>query len=432
MKWLKRIGKGIIVLVVVLIAAHTIATVVLGYMVKMKIAAIKAKGEPVSFADLNREKIPDSENAAVIYMRVIKAYREPAVSDRWFRPFSKEWRKQGAATPNLWREVGQALESQQGIIDQIEAAASRPKCRYPISLDANGLPIFSHYARMKHLEQLLSVNASYNAANGDMDEAVRSIELGFKLSESLKDDPLIIGFLVRISLIRIVSASIKKSLEYGDISESQAKYLFDLLADIDLHSDYENVIVGERVVGIEGYERIRRKGYSGIIADIPKDRYVISDRLLKYRLLGPYAGRPFSYAQELDYLKEMSDQIEIASLPSREAMNKKSKPTFDRARGSHISCATRIAGSQILLALAAYKDRYGSYPETLAELKSKLGWKLPEDPFSGKDFLYKRQGNGYLLYSVGLNLKDDGGSEEYIQINKNDREQADIIWRTER
>jgi len=78
--------------------------------------------------------------------------------------------------------------------------------------------------------------------------------------------------------------------------------------------------------------------------------------------------------------------------------------------------------------LIAFKDRHSIYPASLAELRAKLGWKLPEDPFSGKDFIYKRQGKGFILYSIGQNLKDDGG----IEPSKNDRDKGDIVWRMDR
>ena len=40
---------------------------------------------------------------------------------------------------------------------------------------------------------------------------------------------------------------------------------------------------------------------------------------------------------------------------------------------------------------------------------------IPEDIFSGGELHYKPQADGYLLYSVGPNGKDDGGR------NQNDR-----------
>jgi hypothetical protein len=67
-----------------------------------------------------------------------------------------------------------------------------------------------------------------------------------------------------------------------------------------------------------------------------------------------------------------------------------------------------IAGSGIFLALHAYHDRFHVYPASLDELRSKLGWALPDDPFSGRAFIYRVMGEGFVLYSVGPDMKDDG------------------------
>jgi hypothetical protein len=64
---------------------------------------------------------------------------------------------------------------------------------------------------------------------------------------------------------------------------------------------------------------------------------------------------------------------------------------------------------QVALALAAYRADHGRYPVTLAELAPKYLPSVPNDIFSGKPLIYRPDKDGYLLYSVGGNGKDDGG-----------------------
>jgi hypothetical protein len=64
---------------------------------------------------------------------------------------------------------------------------------------------------------------------------------------------------------------------------------------------------------------------------------------------------------------------------------------------------------QLAFALAAYRKDNGKYPEKLDELATKYLATIPFDVFSGKPLVYKLEGNGYLLYSVGQNEKDEGG-----------------------
>jgi hypothetical protein len=64
----------------------------------------------------------------------------------------------------------------------------------------------------------------------------------------------------------------------------------------------------------------------------------------------------------------------------------------------------------LAFALAAYHAEYGSYPAKLAGLVPRYVKELPKDVFNNDAGLhYARQGNGYLLYSIGINEKDDGG-----------------------
>jgi hypothetical protein len=69
--------------------------------------------------------------------------------------------------------------------------------------------------------------------------------------------------------------------------------------------------------------------------------------------------------------------------------------------------------SQLSLALAAHKTEYNHYPERLTGLVPQSIAQLPKDRFSEADYIYRREGTGYILYSVGDNGKDDGGHERY-------------------
>jgi hypothetical protein len=64
---------------------------------------------------------------------------------------------------------------------------------------------------------------------------------------------------------------------------------------------------------------------------------------------------------------------------------------------------------QVAYALAAYRRDKGSYPAKLDDLAPKYLPAAPDDLFAGKALVYRPEGDGYLLYSVGPNGKDDGG-----------------------
>ena len=69
-----------------------------------------------------------------------------------------------------------------------------------------------------------------------------------------------------------------------------------------------------------------------------------------------------------------------------------------------------VAGTQLLLALKAYQMEKGKLPDSLSELAPAYIVEIPKDPFSGGQIKYSKDKK--IIYSVGEDLKDSGGSEE--------------------
>ena len=69
-----------------------------------------------------------------------------------------------------------------------------------------------------------------------------------------------------------------------------------------------------------------------------------------------------------------------------------------------------IRGTMLVAALEVYALENGAYPDSLDGLVA-LGYVtvLPEDPFSGQSFGYAPSGSGYVLWSAGPDMQDDGG-----------------------
>jgi hypothetical protein len=63
----------------------------------------------------------------------------------------------------------------------------------------------------------------------------------------------------------------------------------------------------------------------------------------------------------------------------------------------------------LAFALAAYRGEHGRYPGGLDALAPEYLAAVPTDLFSGKALLYRPSKDGYLLYSVGVNGRDEQG-----------------------
>ena len=70
---------------------------------------------------------------------------------------------------------------------------------------------------------------------------------------------------------------------------------------------------------------------------------------------------------------------------------------------------TQLSFVRLAFALAGYRANHGSYPEKLADIVPKYIAAVPKDAFIDADLHYRRECDGYLLYSVGVNGKDDDG-----------------------
>jgi hypothetical protein len=89
---------------------------------------------------------------------------------------------------------------------------------------------------------------------------------------------------------------------------------------------------------------------------------------------------------------------------------------------------TLAALGDVVLALGAYRTDHGHYPDSLAALQPKYVDKLPADPYSGGRVQYRREKEGYALYTVGPNLKDDGGYGRW-PLGQKDFEHDDVGFR---
>lgn len=91
---------------------------------------------------------------------------------------------------------------------------------------------------------------------------------------------------------------------------------------------------------------------------------------------------------------------------------------------------TRIFVARLGIACEIYRAEHGHYPENLSQLPDELTKGTAIDPLSGKPLIYKRLESGFIIYSVGLNGKDDRGQETSwpswkVYPGQND----DIVWK---
>lgn len=138
-----------------------------------------------------------------------------------------------------------------------------------------------------------------------------------------------------------------------------------------------------------------------------------------YKIHKTLAARETEGDNDFDRLHdgELADYVlAYMHAPVRATMN-----NFDGAQQRH----------DILLlgaALATYRAEHGRYPDKLDVLSPLYLKTIPTDLFTGRPPIYRRLETGFIVYSVGLNGRDDGGLDNRAT-KDSDRKADDLVFR---
>jgi hypothetical protein len=84
-------------------------------------------------------------------------------------------------------------------------------------------------------------------------------------------------------------------------------------------------------------------------------------------------------------------------------------PATNRAVTAAVEADATHELARVALAAASYRVKNGKLPEKLADLVPQQLAGMPRDPFDGQPLRMKRDDKSLLIYSIGRDLKDDGG-----------------------
>jgi len=78
-------------------------------------------------------------------------------------------------------------------------------------------------------------------------------------------------------------------------------------------------------------------------------------------------------------------------------------------RHIYLSHLAEARAGRILLALRYHRDRTGAWPADLAEVADRVAGQTLVEPLTGRSFIYRPDGDTFVLYSTGPDLIDEGG-----------------------
>jgi hypothetical protein len=105
-----------------------------------------------------------------------------------------------------------------------------------------------------------------------------------------------------------------------------------------------------------------------------------------------------------------SDEVRVqASKDLADVLTSLLTPSLAKISDIRDRSVQQLELSRLALLLAACKAEKGQYPDQMDALAPAYLKAVPKDFFTGAPLTYKKTDKGYILYSAGPNMKDDGG-----------------------
>jgi hypothetical protein len=393
------------------------------------------------------KEVPASENAAPLYTSAFALLKSESIEGKDLSYFVADAGRDYAMDPDsddkrLAFEQALSNETFVQAFDLIQQATARSRCNFDLPYDQGALMLVPHVNGMLTIARILSPKILLETRRGAAQNAWQSVELALRMANALRDEPVLVSAMVRIALYQMALASVRTAAESFPPDDEIAARLAPLIAAADdlqpvlLAYNGEHLFFGEWLFDQNNAQRLIQDamdvGGPGL-----EPRYLAW--LLSYR-----PARQAEHAAYLRVLKQSTDDLSLplskapcTPEPERTMQDRwyggvlhSFAPAFSRVRVTTAKLQANARVTQTGLALHRHKAAHGAYPATLAEVDPQFLAETLLDPFTGQPLVYRTDGDGFILYSLGENLADDGGAEETP--DNRAAKAFDIVWRTAR
>jgi hypothetical protein len=402
---LKLSGLGLLGIVGIGLIWLAVAKAAAEGRVEEKLAELRAAGQPTSLADLARKPIPPESNAATYLRRAaddlaaIEKEVEGALDAATARE-QEDFAYRHHATPAVQKAMQAAFASHPNAIPLLEKAAECP--HYDPQLDYSKAPqqFLKEYLEssqdVRRPIRVLDYRVVMLLMDEQREEAFQTCLTMLRLARHFDPRPLVINFLVTLAVRGVTIAATDDVLRSGPLPLACYDSLNAELARHDLGHARQAALRSERAFGIQKFRE---------------------DSALR-----AYLKSPSGMDDQASYLDFMEEAIQMAGRPyfDRQARAKTkvilvragplTKSVAPALEAESVALARTQAGLRALAVLSAILVREQAGKTDEPKL-SNLGLpaEVTTDPFNGKPLIVKKTPEGWLIYSVGMNLQDDGG-----------------------
>jgi hypothetical protein len=349
-----------------------------------------------------------------------------------------------------------ALSKYDPLIEQLRQDSQRPYARFPLEYDAEdpAAILLPHLAALKRNATVLQLRAIAELQNGQSDKALDDVKLMFRLSDSIRTEPILISFLVRIAIVQITIQPIYEGLANHQWSDAQLAELDSELAKQDFLDNYKLALRGEMVLlqgGIFDYLRRHSEQLANLSGDSSGGPVLPSGFAAHLIPSGWFYQNQLSCARVVEeYCLPLVDENRGVVSPSSVRLAEASAMYKIHPVNPYNVFATMIMPvlsgpvqkcayaqnavnlARVAVALERYRLAHGSFPDSLDALSPQFIQPIPHDIINGRPLQYERTGDGqFVLYSVGWNEKDDGGVVVFKKPPSKvpDIDEGDWVWR---
>ena len=304
--------------------------------------------------------------------------------------------------------------------------------RYPIELTKGSDTLLPHLFGIKRGMQLSEMAAILDAENNDEKQAADDVLITLALARSLKAEPPLISQLVRVAGVSLAVDALNQVVNRTTLSPESLSGLskaFQSMEDYDARGEgFGRSMICERVTHLD------LLGNPDKVAKFLRDLGTMEATEIpgeQLHRMVEHLKQPGSLKAEYDYLETSFQQILSARkdpFPERlktadliqqratEATNQGllfcgwGLPGIAAVVRREASCLANLRLALTAVALEQFRAAHNNrYPAGLSELTPDYLAATLMDPFDGQPLRFRKQGAGYMLYSIGSDLKDDGG-----------------------
>ena len=395
---------------------------VLDRRVRSALAEIRQEGFPVTPQELHAwYPVPESVNAADMYARAFEAYDRDVLLEQALPIFNPAIGLPAPGEP-LGPGVKDAcrryIERNREPLDLLRTAASIPACRFPIDLtkphdmDAPHLAGIRHAARLLYLEVLVATD------EGDWNTGLGSVATMLRVSKSLGREPTSFAHAISIATQFTATTALERVLFHAEAHALQTERL----------EQVDRLL--EKTVETEGLVRALAGDRTTCLRSFRQPPSFSTDPFWVELGLGLWKAVGLRTADELAYLRMTDEKIRIArkspTRPHQWADALGPPPwyaVFSRMYYQQSVFLMRMSArsrgfarvARVALAAKRFQAATGRLPERIEDLVPAHLGTTPLDIIGEGPLRYRRTERGAVIYGVGLDGRDDGGTEEDVR-----------------